>query len=83
MHVLSRKDLMFPMNLVSTLNSKKINTLIWATSAFNLVASSGVLTKNKPKYIKKVILGGESLLAKNLNIWRKILPKVKYINLYG
>lgn len=83
MHVLSRKDLMFPMNLISSLNNKKINTLIWATSAFNLVASSGVLSKNKPKYVKKVILGGESLLAKNLNIWRKVLPKVQYVNLYG
>ncbi|MBE5812253.1 MAG: amino acid adenylation domain-containing protein [Clostridiales bacterium] len=83
MHVLSRKDLMFPMNLVNSLNNKKVNTLIWATSAFNLVASSGVLLKNKPKYLKKVVLGGEALLAKNLNIWRRVLPKVQYINLYG
>jgi non-ribosomal peptide synthetase component F len=57
--------------------------LIWATSAFNLVANSGVLQKNKPKYLKKVILGGEALLATKLNIWRQALPKVKYINLYG
>jgi len=83
MHVLSRKELMFPMLLVDFLNSKKVNTLIWATSAFNLVANSGVLVKNKPKYLKKVILGGEALLAKNLNTWRASLPKVKYINLYG
>jgi len=75
--------LMFPMNLVNSLNNKKVNTLIWATSAFNLVASSGVLLKNKPKYLKKVVLGGEALLAKNLNIWRRVLPKVQYINLYG
>lgn len=83
MNILSKKELMFPMLLVDFLNSKKVNTLIWATSAFNLVANSGVLVKKKPKYLKKVILGGEALLAKNLNIWRASLPKVKYINLYG
>lgn len=83
MHVLTRKNLMFPMLLVDYLNSNKINTLIWATSAFNLVANSGVLANHKPKYVKKVILGGEALLAKNLNIWRASLPKVQYINLYG
>jgi len=83
MHILSRKDLMFPMLLINTLNNKKINTLIWSTSAFNLVANSGVLKKNKPKYLTKVILGGEALLAKNLNIWRSKLPKINYINLYG
>lgn len=83
MHILSRKDLMFPMVLINSLNDKKVNTLIWATSAFNLVANSGVLKKNKPKHLKKVILGGEALLAKNLNIWQENLPRVQYINLYG
>lgn len=83
MRILAKKDLMFPMVLANTLNENKVNTLIWATSAFNLVANSGVLKKNKPKYIKKVILGGEALLAKNLNIWQNSLPNVQYINLYG
>lgn len=83
LHVLSKKELMFPVCLVDYLNLNRINTLIWATSAFNLVANSGVLDKKKPKYLKKVILGGETLLAKNLNIWKKALPKVEYINLYG
>ena len=82
-YILPKKNLMFPMLLVNFLNENKVTTLIWATSAFNLVANSNVLSKSVPQYLKKVILGGEALLASKLNIWRKALPEVQYINLYG
>ena len=82
-HILSRKRLMFPMPLMEYLQEKGVTTLIWATSAFNLVANSGILSSIAPKSIKKVILGGETLHGKQLNIWRSALPEVKYINLYG
>ncbi len=82
-YILPKKNLMFPMLLVNFLNENKVTTLIWATSAFNLVANSNVLSKSVPQYLKKVILGGEALLASKLNIWRKVLPEVQYINLYG
>ncbi len=82
-YILSKKMLSFPIVLVDYLNEKKINTLIWATSAFHLVASSNVFSKKVPKYIKKVILGGEALLAKQLNIWVENVPDAQYINLYG
>lgn len=83
MHILPKKMLSFPILLIDYLNENNINTLIWATSAFHLVANSNVFSKKIPKYIKKVILGGEALLAKQLNIWRNALPNVQYINLYG
>ncbi len=83
MHILPQKALSFPMTLVEYLNQKQVNTLIWATSAFHLVANSGVLIKNPPKYLQKVIVGGEALLASRLNMWKKALPHVSYINLYG
>lgn len=82
-HILSKKRLIFPMPLMEYLQKKRVTTLIWATSAFNLVANSGILSSIAPKSIKKVILGGEALHGKQLNIWRSALPDVKYINLYG
>lgn len=82
-YILSKKHLMFPILLVNFLNDNKITTLIWATSAFNLVANSNVLQKVVPQYLKKVILGGEALLASKLNVWKSVLPNVQYINLYG
>lgn len=83
MHILSKKQLMFPTILVDYLNEKKVNTLIWATSAFNLISNSKILEKKKIENLQKVILGGEALLAKHLNTWRKAMPNTQYINLYG
>lgn len=83
MHILTRKQLMFPIVLINYLNEKKVTSLIWATSAFNLISNSKVLESSVPNYVNKVILGGEALLAKHLNTWKKALPNTKYINLYG
>lgn len=83
MHILTRKQLMFPIVLINYLNEKKVTSLIWATSAFNLISNSKVLESSVPNYVNKVILGGEALIAKHLNTWKKALPNTKYINLYG
>ncbi|NMA37453.1 MAG: amino acid adenylation domain-containing protein [Papillibacter sp.] len=82
-HILSKKLFMFPMLLMQYIEEKKVTALVWATSAFNLIANSGVLSKIAPSALKKVVLGGEALHAKQLNIWRAALPQVCYINLYG
>ena len=82
-HILPKKVLMFPMLLVDYLNERNVTSLIWATSAFNLVSNSKVLEKKQLKTVNKVILGGEALLAKHLNVWRRAMPQIKYVNLYG
>ena len=83
MHILPRKFFLFPILLMRYLEEHKVTTLSWATSAFHLVANSGVLEKVVPQSLRRVILGGEALQAKQLNIWRRALPQVQYINLYG
>lgn len=83
MHILTRKQLMFPILLVKYLDEKNVTSLIWATSAFNLIANSKVLDSVVPKHINKIVLGGEALMARNLNIWKSKLPNVKFVNLYG
>ena len=82
-HIIPKKVLMFPTLLIDYLNSKKSTSLIWATSAFNLVSTSKVLEKKKLETVNKVILGGEALLAKHLNVWKRAMPEIKYVNLYG
>jgi len=82
-YILSRKMLMFPSILIDTLNDNSVNTLIWATSAFHLVANSKIFEKKTIKNLSKVILGGEALNAKQLNIWKNAMPNTTYINLYG
>lgn len=81
--IIPKKLFMFPTLLIDFLNEHRVTALTWATSGFNLVAASGILEKKKPIYLNKVAVGGEAMLAKNLNIWKRALPEIKYVNLYG
>lgn len=82
-YILPKKCFLFPTLLVQALDDHQVTTLSWAASAFHLVANSGVLQKHIPKTLKRVILGGEALQARQLNIWRRALPQVQYVNVYG
>ncbi len=81
--ILPKKCFSFPVLLTRALDEHRITTLSWATSAFHLVANSGVLENHPPHYLKRVLLGGEALHARQLNIWRRALPEVQFVNLYG
>ena len=82
-YIIPKKLFMFPIKLIEYLNENKVTTILWATSAINLVANSKVFDSSKPKYLNKVFFAGEAMYAKNLNVWRKEITKAKYINLYG
>ncbi len=81
--ILPKKLFMFPPLLIDFLDKNRVSAVTWATSAFNLVANSGILSKKKPSHLRTVVLGGEALRGKQLNAWRRNLPEVKYVNLYG
>ncbi len=81
--VLPKKNFSFPMLLVEQLDSQGVTVLNWATSAFHLVANSGILEKRTPAALRLIAVGGEPLRAKQLNRWRTALPQVRYINMYG
>ncbi len=82
-YIIAKKLFMFPTLLVDYLNEHEVNTLIWATSAFRMVADSGIFEKKQPSSIRKAILGGEALQAKHVNKWKKAVPNINVINLYG
>lgn len=82
-YIFPRKFFLFPKLLLQFAQEKKITAFVWATSAFHLVANSGALSRVAPSSLRTVILGGEALQAKQLNIWRRALPDVEYVNLYG
>ncbi len=74
---------MFPIKLVEFLNNYKINTLCWVVSALTMISAFGALDENPPKYLKIVGFGGEVFPIKQYRKWKKALPDVRYINLYG
>jgi D-alanine--poly(phosphoribitol) ligase subunit 1 len=83
MHLIPKELFSFPGELIKYLNEKKINTAIWATSALRIVANLKALEKEKPLSLKKVMFSGEVMPNKVLNYWRKSLPDILYVNLYG
>lgn len=82
-HILPKKFFMFPVKLIEELNNKGVTTILWATSAINLVANSRVLSKKSPETLKKVFFAGEAMSGKVLNLWKACLPGAIYVNLYG
>ena len=82
-HILEKRCFSMPVLLTRALEEKGVTTLSWATSAFHLVACSGVLEKHPPRCVNKITAGGEAMLASDLNRWRRALPKAEITNLYG
>jgi non-ribosomal peptide synthetase component F len=83
MHIIPKKCFSFPKLLTKFLNEKKVTSIWWATSAVNLVANSGILEIDPPRYVRIVTFGGESILPKQLNAWRKAVPNATLVNVYG
>ena len=77
--------MMFSMvaTLIDYLNQNKINTVIWATSALRIVENLNVFSQKVPQYLRTVMFSGEIMPNKVLNYWRRYLPEVQYVNLYG
>lgn len=82
-YVLPKKVFSFPVLLIRALDEQRITTLSWSTAAFHMTANSGVFEKYRPRYLKRALMGGEAMQAKQLNLWRQALPDVRYVNLYG
>lgn len=83
MHIIPKVMFSFPGKLISYLNEKKINTIIWAASALRIVENLKALDKELPKYLRAVMFSGEVMPNRVLNYWRRYLPDVMYVNLYG
>lgn len=81
--IIPRVCFSFPKKLIEFLEEHRINTCIWSTSVLRLVENMKGLERQKPTYIDKIMFSGEVMSNKVLSYWRKHLPEVTYINLYG
>lgn len=78
------KDLFsFPIKLVEFLNRCQINTLCWVVSALTMISAFGTFKDIVPQYLRTIAFVGEVFPIKQFNIWRKTLPDIDYVNLYG
>ncbi len=83
MVVIPKKLFSIPMQLLDYLCERKITTLIWAVSALCMITTLKGFTYKVPADINKVLFSGEAMPIKHLNQWKKYLPNVDYVNLYG
>lgn len=83
LYVIPKVCFSFPIKLIEFLNSNRINTGIWAASVLRIAANLKALESQKPEHLQTVMFSGEVTPNKVLNYWRRNLPDVKYVNLYG
>jgi len=83
MYVLPKHYFMMMGELIDFINEKQISTIMWSAAAIALVANAGVLAEKVPHTLQQVMFSGEVMHNKVLNQWRKVLPKTRFVNLYG
>ena len=82
-YLIPKNLFMFPIKLVEFLNENHINTICWVVSALTMISAFGTFKTIKPEYLKTIAFGSEVFPIKQFKLWKEILPKAKYINLYG
>lgn len=83
MHIIPRKLFGFTQKLFAYLNEKRINTILWATSAMCISDGERAFRENPPLYLRVIAFAGEAMPIHHLNIWRKYVANAVYVNLYG
>jgi amino acid adenylation domain-containing protein len=83
LHIIPKMLFSFPVKLLEFLKEKKINTIYWVPSALSIVANLGALEVVELPDLKRILFAGETMPAKQLNIWRKYIPDATYANLFG
>ena len=83
MEILEKRLFSFPKLLISRLNERRVDTIIWAVPALNIVAGVNTFDVLLPQYLKNVMFSGEVMPPKVLACWMDALPQARFVNLYG
>ena len=83
MEIIPTEYFPLPTELVDYLNKKRITFASWVPTVLSIVAQLNPFSLVKPTTLKKVFFVGEVMPMKHLNLWRKELPDLQYVNLYG
>lgn len=82
LNIIPKEMFMFPVNLITFLNEKKITYICWVPSALAIVSQLNAFKMITPKYVRNVFFVGEVMQIKHLNNWRKNV-NARYVNLFG
>ena len=83
MHVIPKSCFVMPKKLIDCLNEQKVSTIIWSVSAVCIPSCFNAFKYDIPHSLRNVLFSGEQMPMKQMNIWRRYMPQVRYVNLYG
>ncbi|MFK2878561.1 amino acid adenylation domain-containing protein [Rhodanobacter hydrolyticus] len=73
----------FPARLLEFLHDQRISFLFWVPSIMVAIANLDLLGKYDLAALENIFFAGEVFPTKQLNHWRRTLPKARFVNLYG
>ena len=73
----------FPPKLMEFIAQQSISFLFWVPSIMVTIANLGLLEKFDLSSLQKIFFAGEVFPMKQLNRWRRVLPRAQFVNLYG
>ena len=83
MEILPTELFSMPPMLIEYLNERRVSFLSWVPTALSIVAQLRTFSFVVPEYLERVFFVGEVMPMKHLNYWRKALPGLRCVNLYG
>lgn len=73
----------FPVRLIEYLNARGVTFISWVPTALCIVTQLNTFMEVLPTTLRRVFFVGEVFPRKQLDKWRKALPDLEYVNLYG
>jgi amino acid adenylation domain-containing protein len=73
----------FPIKIIEKLVEHKVTFIFWVPTIMVNIANMDLLASNVPGNLKLCWFAGEVFPTKQFNYWRRNLPEVEYVNLYG
>jgi amino acid adenylation domain-containing protein len=73
----------FPIRLLEYLKEKNVSFIFWVPTIMVNIANMDLLSKMPLDSLKIIFFAGEVFPMKQLNYWRRKIPKATFVNLYG
>lgn len=72
-----------PTALIEYMNDRGVTFISWVPTALSIVVQLNTFSEVLPRNLKRVFFVGEVMPVKYIKKWKKYLPSVQYVNLYG
>lgn len=72
-----------PLHMIQMLENERISTFVCVPSVMSVVARFETFSAVLPTTLRNVLFVGERMPVCHLNYWRRELPNVRFVNLYG